>query len=206
MKNIFLLLLLLLFNNFYAQKSAPDSLKRRGIIHIKTHGLFVPSSEYDTISKNYVSQEEIDAIKKVLKHYPIKHIIDTISNPRREIDDLKKKFKYLPTRLKMYNHSDTIKESDFSKLDIDTNFLVVLSLVDIDSSITKNWEYYKEQNKYKNCLLVVSTKDSPSKVNFTSYFHEKRAEGFNIITSYMLTVNEFHDKCPDLLYHLNYKK
>ena len=104
------------------------------------------------------------------------------------------------TKIRSSEISLTTYESNY--LEFDTLKLTILSFVDSDSSMQRNWDKSIEKYRNENCLIIVSYKDDMSRSGFITYFHEQRAKGNSIQKSYLLTVEKFQNKNSDLKYCL----
>ena len=91
-------------------------------------------------------------------------------------------------------------------LKVDSSALIVLSLVDSDGSITKNWSQFKENYRTGNYLIVVDSGDGTDKLNFMTYFYQQRLNGFDIEEAYALASERSKNLSPKLLHFLNIKK
>ncbi len=91
-------------------------------------------------------------------------------------------------------------------LNTDSTTLKILSIVDRDSTICKNWNKFIEQFKDENYLILLTNTDDVSKQSFLNYYFEQRSQGFDIKKSYELTVNKFEKTHPSLRHLLNIKK
>jgi hypothetical protein len=91
-------------------------------------------------------------------------------------------------------------------LEVDPSALIVLSLVDSDGSITKNWDKFKEKYRNGNYLIVVDSGDGTDKLNFMTYFYQQRLKGFDIEEAYALSSERSENLSPKLLHFLNIKK
>ena len=91
-------------------------------------------------------------------------------------------------------------------LKVDSSALIVLSLVDSDGSITKNWGEFKEKYRNGNYLIVVDSGDGTDKLNFMTYFYQQRQNGLGVEQAYGLASERSKNLSPKLLHFLNIKK
>ncbi len=123
-------------------------------------------------------------------------------------DTSKKKTMHISTHGNFTINNDSsgiLTAYEARNLTLDSTTLITLSMVDSDSSITKNWDKFIERYKDYNYLILVTTTDDGAKRDFSLYFYKQRAKGLSIKKSYELTVIEFQGKYPNLKHYLNIK-
>ncbi|MFN0048055.1 MAG: CHAT domain-containing protein [Cytophagales bacterium] len=163
-----------------AQNSLKAEKSKIKILHIKTHGFF----SNDTISHN----KTLDSLLKR----------EDMTNPLLRTGLLLTSFTIDTTKNVL-----TAYDAMNLNFDPDSSDLKIFSLVDMDGSISKNWDKFIAKYQHNNHLILVSNKDDRSKLDFQIYFFNKRAEGFDIKKSYDLTVSEFKEKYSSLKHYLH---
>jgi hypothetical protein len=91
-------------------------------------------------------------------------------------------------------------------LNMDSSALIVLSLVDRDGSIAKNWSNFIAKYKTGNYLIVVDSGDGADKLDFMTYFYQQRQKGLDIEEAYTLASERSKNRSPNLLHFLSIAK
>jgi len=94
-------------------------------------------------------------------------------------------------------------ENNVMNLNHDSNSLIVLSLIDSDSSIINNWDEFTQKFTDRTYLILVTSYLDKSKLDFQASFNEQRNKGFSIKESYNLSVRKYKKTYPNLLHYLN---
>lgn len=137
-----------------------------------------------------------DKVKMKIAHIPTHGYFtyDTISYDKDSLDN----------SFVMKDTSDGILSTyEAMKLKLDSTTLITLSFVDKDSSITNNWDKFKEKYQDNNYLILVTNTDDESKGDFLAFFYQQCLTGIDIKTSYELTVFEYQGKYQNLKHYLN---